>query len=941
MNDERLQAQQSLNGHGDPTIKDFQQFRREIGDMVANALFTSRSELWGQLLDRGRKIDEECDYPPSGSPVGVELFKQLYDREPIAARVVQVLPMETWQVTPQVRESQDSENPTEFDKDLEEVNRTLSINGGKSWHSGEQGTTWQEYLMRLDVLAGIGQFGVLLFGLDDGKPLQEPVDGSTVVVNSFCATGEGGGVDPTCSPGSSSASDSKHTADELQAAGVDNLTSGNCWVMAATQWEKLNRAGKDPVILMWNGHVEAAAKNDDGDYVAYTAIGPQLAKNGIATKPGGRTMLTTRRPPIQVFKTAQELVDYTKTSGYTGANYETTTKPALEKASKVAVASWTLNIAYMHDSPMHEEEEAAITNAAPQKVWSHYDHNAKRHVYSEVQPIPLTAEEKRLVERWGEERKAVQNKIAQHASEVAGTDRQYFEQGSLGMSPMSSVGGSIMGTDRQYMGVQFGASEVPSDKPRKKGLKLLFLRAFDESLVQVVRYEWNVNNPRFGMPVMYRITLNDPRRVHSGVGLPMATVFVHWSRVLHYNDTMHQPESSDIFSPSRLQPVLNRVLDVRKVSAAGGEGYWQSCFAAISLETHPALGGDVAVPTGLEQMMTDFRNKLRRDLLTTGMTAKTLPPSVVDPSPFLAALVQQICIKIPCPKRVFDGTERGELASSQDDAQWNDVVRGRQNMLVTPRLICPFIDKLIQLGVVSEPGEDGYFVDWPDLDSLNDIDKATVALTIAQAIAAFVGGNGEAAMTMAMFLKKAFSGFFTDEEVDDIVAEAEKMAEDKLADQQALADEHGFKPAPPDGFEAPPPPTPPHPPIKVKPGEKLVQPPTDNAFDPDQARDADGKWSSSSATQKLKDLHGTKDMDNPEWDYGKIDQHFATLSTLPHAEVKEAAKHIFGDVDGSDYGKGPFGTKGKAIAAMKLRFKERLASHHRTQFDRGVPLAKD
>ena len=41
-------------------------------------------------------------------------------------------------------------------------------------------------------------------------------------------------------------------------------------------------------------------------------------------------------------------------------------------------------------------------------------------------------------------------------------------------------------------------------------------------------------------------------------------------------------------------------------------------------------------------------------------------------TPFIEVHLQAICIKIPCPKRVFMGSERGELASAQDDSQWND-----------------------------------------------------------------------------------------------------------------------------------------------------------------------------------------------------------------------------------------------------------------------------
>ena len=284
--------------------------------------------------------------------------------------------------------------------------------------------------------------------------------------------------------------------------------------------------------------------------------------------------------------------------------------------------------------------------------------------------------------------------------------------------------------------------------------------------------------------------------------------------------------TSEVFGTPRMQQPLNRCLDLRKLYAAGAEGYWQSCFTSWSLETHPQAGGDVKVDyAGLTSMMTDVRNKLRRDVILEGMSAKTLPPSIVDPSPFITSQIEAICIKVPCPKRVFMGSERGEMASSQDDAQWNDVIRGRQMFWVTPRIIVPFINRLILVGALPEP-EDGYRVDWPDLDSLNDSQKATVGLTITQALTAGISGGIENVMPIKDWLVKVFSGFFDEEEVDAMILEAEKLAEEKLAEQQALADEQGFAPAPPDGFQAPPEAPPEQGPVKMKPGEALVQPKT-------------------------------------------------------------------------------------------------------------------
>ncbi len=699
----------------------YAEFLHHFGELVGNAMLT-RGQLWAGMLDNKRKIDEECNYPPTGSPVGVDLFKELYDREAVPARIVEVLPAETWQSTPTIvdRDAEDKglDEPSDFEQGLIDLCKGLTPGGGPSWHEEEQGSQLWEYLRRFDILSGIGQFGVLLLGFDDGANLQDPVEGSTVVVNTESTTVHWG--------------DSPITTNE--AAYLDTLATGPLTRRVWTHNAKTKIKG-------------VTGELDDG-------------------------------PPEPQYKELQT--------------------PALNSEEVAALAKWK------HD----------------------------RVVYNRLVEAKNTFDD---LARTSPE--AVHNKT--FIDLLSGTDRQYFESGTTGMGmaqfkgttgvpggglPHSSKGGSAaQGTDQQYMGVQFGPSQGHAEEPSKKERKLLFVRAFDESLVQVVRYEWNVNNPRFGQPVMYRITLNDPRKVYSGVGLPLATVFVHWSRVIH-TPSDGGASTSEVFGTPRMQQSLNRCLDLRKLYAAGAEGYWQSCFASWSLETHPQAGGDVKVDyTGLTAMMTDLRNRLRRDILLEGMSAKTLPPSIVDPSPFITSQIEAICIKIPCPKRVFMGSERGELASSQDDAQWNDVIRGRQYLWVTPRIIVPLINRLILVGVLPEP-KDGYRVDWPDLDSLNDSQKATVGLTITQALAAGIQGGIENVMPMKDYLVKVFSGFFDEDEVDAFILEAEKAAEEKLEEQQALADEQGFEPAPPPGFQAPPEPPPPGGPVKMKPGEALVNP---------------------------------------------------------------------------------------------------------------------
>jgi hypothetical protein len=177
---------------------------------------------------------------------------------------------------------------------------------------------------------------------------------------------------------------------------------------------------------------------------------------------------------------------------------------------------------------------------------------------------------------------------------------------------------------------------------------------------------------------------------------------------------------------------------------------------------------------------------LRRYLGLIGATAKSLSPQVVDPTPQIAVQLEAITIQLGIPLRIFKGSERGELASGQDDATWNDRLRERQQSYLTPRVIVPFVDRLIQLGVLPEPAE-GYRVWWPDLDSQSDTEQADVAVKYTGALAQYVTSGVESLLPPLDFLTRVL-GF--DE------AEAAAMLEAAEAAVEEEEEEEPPEPAP-------------------------------------------------------------------------------------------------------------------------------------------------
>jgi hypothetical protein len=544
-----------------------------LNNLIANAT-SSRSELLKTILDPRRNLNDECGYPAT-QDITAQDYKNMYDREPVANRVVHIMPRECWKVSPDVYEEEDSDTITEFEQAWDDLCKYLR---GRSWFKDQEGNPVWEHLRRADELSGIGRFGVLLIGIDDGLQLSEPV--------------------------------------------------------------------------------------------------------------------------ASVMK------------------------------------------------------------------------------YQEMQKFPET---------------------------TMGTDAQYtmadFSSASTSVAPASDLSKEELDSMPVYEG------------EAKQRRKVLFLRAFDESLVQVTQWDSNPNSPRYGQPTQYNITLNDPKEQSAGVGHTTTTVTVHWTRVIHIVDNLG---SSEIFAAPRMRPVFNPLLDIQKVRGGSAEMYWRGAFPGLSLETHPQLGGDVDVDTdAVRDDIENYSNGLQRALVLMGMSAKTLAPQVSDPTPQINIQVEAICIQIDVPVRIFKGSERGELSSTQDKGAWNEVVACRQNRYVTPRIIVPFIDRLIQMEALPEPVE-GYSVQWQDMNTLSKSENADVAVKETQALAAYVSGQVESLVDPMNYLTQVLG--WTEEKAEAVLDAVVKHLEESHPDTSDTTIVPGHIPSAPEQEQQPPQP------IKVKEGESLVNP---------------------------------------------------------------------------------------------------------------------
>lgn len=318
---------------------------------------------------------------------------------------------------------------------------------------------------------------------------------------------------------------------------------------------------------------------------------------------------------------------------------------------------------------------------------------------------------------------------------------------------------------------------VPTTELEKPKRKLLYVRPLEERIVKITALEADVRNPRFGLPKTYQLTFMDTDEnapIGSDGKIPNGTLTVHWSRVIHLADNR---TNNEVYGTPRMKKVFNRLLDLKKIVGGSGEMFWKGGFPGISLESNVGAEEDIEFDAeGAKKQLRDYMEGLQRYIATVGMQAKSLTVQVADPLPHLNAQIQLIAAAMAVPVRVLMGSERGELASSQDMVTWNKRLNKRRVDYINPFMLKPLLDRLIKVGVLPQPGAEGYIIDWVDLNTPSPTDKANTAQKISDAMAKYVQSGSDVLMPPFHFLTLVVG--LDKGEAESVIEAAEKQIDD-------------------------------------------------------------------------------------------------------------------------------------------------------------------
>lgn len=322
----------------------------------------------------------------------------------------------------------------------------------------------------------------------------------------------------------------------------------------------------------------------------------------------------------------------------------------------------------------------------------------------------------------------------------------------------------------QYSALLLGLEDgLELSEPAMNPKSLLYLMPYDQSAATIDTYEEDTANERYGQVKQYKIDMS--------VGTSGSSISkqVHWSRVIHVSE---DNLASDVFGTPRLEAVLNRLYDLELISGGSAEMFWRGGFPGFGLKVDKDSHIGKQDLQALETEMKEYIDGLKRYIRLEGISIEELKPQVADPSNHVSVILDLISAAARIPRRILLGSERGELASSQDEKNWAKRVAERQHEHCEAKMIRPLVDRLIDFKVLPEPSE-GYTVDWPDILTTSDKEKAEVAEMKARAIKHYVDAIGTADLIPATMFLKHVMGFSQDEidQIDAAVGEQQLEAD--------------------------------------------------------------------------------------------------------------------------------------------------------------------
>ena len=317
-------------------------------------------------------------------------------------------------------------------------------------------------------------------------------------------------------------------------------------------------------------------------------------------------------------------------------------------------------------------------------------------------------------------------------------------------------------------GVLFvGFDDANNNDPRQpveEASALLYLRPYTQDNAEINEWEQDPTNERYGLPKIYKLQASTAQKDGT------RSIDAHWTRVIHLAEGLLE---NDVYGKPKLKVVLNRLQDLDLVSGGSAEMFWRGAFPGMAFKLAEDATMEGQDKSALEDEIENYVHDLKRYMRIQGLDIQELTVQVADPKNHFDLLISLISAATGIPKRILTGSERGELASSQDEKNWASRIDERRKNYVGPMILRVFIQRLIGVGILPEP-KGGFTIEWSDLFAIGEKDKSDIAKVKAETLAAYANAMGaDMIIPPTMFLKKFME--FDADEIKEIEEELGKM----------------------------------------------------------------------------------------------------------------------------------------------------------------------
>lgn len=289
-------------------------------------------------------------------------------------------------------------------------------------------------------------------------------------------------------------------------------------------------------------------------------------------------------------------------------------------------------------------------------------------------------------------------------------------------------------------------------EPNKEGRVISWLRVLDEGMVQMSEPDSNPFSKRYGLPTIYRCQFEQENQ-GGGQAVP-----VHYTRVMHFKQGRGR---SSTYGIPGLKKSFNYLQDLDKVVGSSSEAFWQHIRRAIALVaregfTMPESG--TPEYTGLQDQVERWEHQMSLVLKLRNMDVQDLSAQAVDGNGQRTLLIAQIAGSEGIPQRILDGSERGELASSQDVVNLGNSIAARQKKTCSP-WVKQVVRYMYMNKFISPPTSGKFTIEWLPLYKPTPMEKIDIAKGEVDVLSAVTDGNVQEVMTIEDFMDRHFDNY--------------------------------------------------------------------------------------------------------------------------------------------------------------------------------------